>query len=127
MEVGIAGVRRRGVCKGGREARRASCFRSRTLVYYLGQPTPQVDVALMGEIDRLHLAYSFAGSRMLRLPGYGAYLRAYESVTAARPDLCYVGFYNGRCPHPRLMGLHPMPFTFIRCQSRWRLNPQAYT
>jgi putative transposase len=39
---------------------------SRASVYYLPQPTPQADLALMREIDRLHLEYPFAGSRMLR-------------------------------------------------------------
>jgi putative transposase len=39
---------------------------SRASVYYLPQPTPQADLVLMREIDRLHLEHPFAGSRMLR-------------------------------------------------------------
>ena len=39
---------------------------SRASVYYLPQPTPQADLALMRAIDRLHLEHPFAGSRMLR-------------------------------------------------------------
>lgn len=46
---------------------------SRSSVYYLPQPTPESDLALMLIIDRLPLEYPFAGSRMpcdmLRLQG----------------------------------------------------------
>ena len=39
---------------------------SRSSVYYLPQPTPENDLALMRRIDELHLEFPFAGSRMLR-------------------------------------------------------------
>jgi putative transposase len=39
---------------------------SRASVYYLPQPTPDADLALMRRIDELHLELPFAGSRMLR-------------------------------------------------------------
>lgn len=39
---------------------------SRSSVYYKGQPVSDADLALMARIDRLHLEYPFAGSRMLR-------------------------------------------------------------
>ena len=39
---------------------------SRSSVYYLPEPTPESDLALMRILDRGHLAYPFAGSRMLR-------------------------------------------------------------
>jgi putative transposase len=39
---------------------------SRGSVYYLPRPISAADLALMRRIDELHLAYPFAGSRMLR-------------------------------------------------------------
>lgn len=39
---------------------------SRASVYYLPRPTPEADLTLMRELDRLHLEHPFAGSRMLR-------------------------------------------------------------
>jgi putative transposase len=39
---------------------------SRSSVYYLPQPVSAADLALMRQIDELHLQYPFAGSRMLR-------------------------------------------------------------
>src|SRR5438105_14284191 len=39
---------------------------SRASVYYLPQPTPDADLALMRRIDELHLEHPFAGARMLR-------------------------------------------------------------
>ena len=39
---------------------------SRSSVYYLPQPTPDSDLALMRCIDELHLEHPFAGARMLR-------------------------------------------------------------
>ena len=35
-------------------------------VHYLPRPVPEADLALMRRLDRLHLEFSFAGSRMLR-------------------------------------------------------------
>src|SRR5262245_21756734 len=39
---------------------------SRSTVYYLPRPVPAADLALMRQIDRLHMEFPFAGSRMLR-------------------------------------------------------------
>ena len=39
---------------------------SRSNVYYLPRAVPQSDLALMRRMDELHLAYPFAGARMLR-------------------------------------------------------------
>jgi putative transposase len=39
---------------------------SRGSVYYLPQPVSPADLAIMRRIDELHMAYPFAGSRMLR-------------------------------------------------------------
>ena len=39
---------------------------SRSSMYYLPQPVSAADVALMHQIDELHLQHPFAGSRMLR-------------------------------------------------------------
>jgi putative transposase len=38
----------------------------RSTVYYTPQPVPAADLALMRQLDELHLAYPFAGSRLLR-------------------------------------------------------------
>ncbi len=39
---------------------------SRGSIYYLPRPVPQADLAIMRRLDRLHLEFPFAGSRMLR-------------------------------------------------------------
>jgi len=39
---------------------------TRSTVYYTPQPIPAGDLALMRQIDELHLEHPFAGSRMLR-------------------------------------------------------------
>jgi putative transposase len=39
---------------------------SRGSVYYLPRPVLEIDLAIMRRLDRLHLEYPFAGSRMLR-------------------------------------------------------------
>src|SRR5512147_2412071 len=39
---------------------------ARSSVYYTPQPVAAADLALMRQIDELHLAYPFAGSRLLR-------------------------------------------------------------
>ena len=47
--------------------RQASVLRiSRGSVYYLPRPVPEADLAIMHRLDRLHLEFPFAGSRMLR-------------------------------------------------------------
>jgi len=39
---------------------------SRGSIYYLPRPVSEVDLAIMRRLDRLHLEFPFAGSRMLR-------------------------------------------------------------
>ena len=39
---------------------------SRGSIYYVPEPVPAEDLALMRQIDELHLEFPFAGSRMLR-------------------------------------------------------------
>ena len=39
---------------------------ARSTVYYLPRPVSAADLALMKQIDRLHLEFPFAGARMLR-------------------------------------------------------------
>ena len=39
---------------------------SRGSIYYLPRPVPEADLAIMRRLDRLHLEFPFAGSRMLR-------------------------------------------------------------
>ena len=39
---------------------------SRSSVYYRPRPAPEADLAIMHRLDRLHLEFPFAGSRMLR-------------------------------------------------------------
>ena len=39
---------------------------SRGSVYYQPRPVSDVDLAIMRHLDRLHLEFPFAGSRMLR-------------------------------------------------------------
>src|SRR5258707_2602847 len=39
---------------------------SRGSVYYLPRPVSSADLAIMQRLDRLHLEFPFAGSRMLR-------------------------------------------------------------
>src|SRR3979409_824412 len=40
---------------------------SRSTLYYEPRPVPAAELAIMRRIDELHLAYPFAGSRMLRV------------------------------------------------------------
>jgi putative transposase len=48
-------------------AKQAAVLRiSRGSVYYLPRPVPDVDLAIMRRLDRLHLSFPFAGARMLR-------------------------------------------------------------
>ena len=54
----------------------------RSTVYYTPQPVPAADLTLMRQIDELHLAYPFAGSRLLR----GLLrLRGWPSAASASP------------------------------------------
>ena len=64
---------------------------SRGSVYYLPRPVPDADLAIMRRLDRLHLEFPFAGSRMLRGllaapvgPKPGKYISAYNILGAKR-------------------------------------------
>ena len=60
---------------------------SRGSVYYLPRPVPKTELAIMHRLDRLHLEYPFAGSRMLRglLAGEGCKIgRRRQSCRAGR-------------------------------------------
>ena len=48
---------------------------SRGSVYYLPRPVSKADLAIMRRLDRLHLEFPFAGSRMLRRPAGGRGVR----------------------------------------------------
>ena len=50
----------------GSQSQAAALGISRGSVYYLPRPVPAADLALMLRIDKLHLDYPFAGSRMMR-------------------------------------------------------------
>ena len=46
-------------------AKQAEVLRiSRGSVYYLPRPVPEADLAIMRRLDRLHLEFPFAGSRI---------------------------------------------------------------
>jgi putative transposase len=48
-------------------AKQAEILRvSRGSIYYLPRPVPATDLAIMRRLDRLHLEFPFAGSRMLQ-------------------------------------------------------------
>ena len=78
---------------------------SRGSVYYLTRPMPEADLAIMRRLDRLHLEFPFAGSRMLQglLVPAGCKIRP---ETAARGVQMSVGALElfmpiglrGRCP-----------------------------
>ena len=62
---------------------------SRGSVYYLPRPVSADDLEIMRLLDRLHLDFPFAGSRMLRglLAAEGCQRRA--SAGASRPTDCH--------------------------------------
>ena len=107
---------------------------SRGSAYYLPRPAPASGLTVMRRLDRLHLEFPFAGSRMLQglLVSEGCkigrawrdnvfverlwrsvkyeevYLRAYDSVGDARNSIGrYLDFYNCRRPHSSLDGSTP--------------------
>jgi hypothetical protein len=77
---------------------------SRGSVYYLPRRVPDADVAIMRRLDRLHLEFPFAGSRMLCICG--------PMTASARPAL--------RLRSPGSDQIKP---TSPRCQSAWQPNP----
>jgi putative transposase len=47
-------------------SKRAALNISRGSIYYLPRAVPEADLAIMRRLDRLHVEFPFAGSRMLR-------------------------------------------------------------
>ena len=82
---------------------------SRGSIYYLPRPVPEADLAIMRHLDRLHLEFPFAGSRMLRgLDGHylhrdGARLRlprrGARLVQPPRPGVAAVDYDGGGVLH----------------------------
>ena len=60
---------------------------SRGSVYYLPRPMSSADLAIMRRLDRLHLEFPFAGSRMLRglLASQGCKIGRRHVKTLMRP------------------------------------------
>jgi len=68
---------------------------SRSTLYYEPQPVPAAELAIMRRIDELHLAYPFAGSRMLRdlLRGEGIAIGR-ELVATMMRRMCIEALYR---------------------------------
>ena len=66
---------------------------SRGSAYYLPRPVSSADIEIMQRLDRLHLEYPFAGSRMLRgllaLQGCKIGRRPHSSLDDRTPDQAY--------------------------------------
>jgi putative transposase len=77
-------------------ARQAALLRlSRSSLYYDPQPVPEAELAIMRQIDALHLDYPFAGSRMLRdlLRGEGVVMGR-ERVRTLMRRMCIEALYR---------------------------------
>ena len=68
---------------------------SRSTLYYEPRPVPAAELAIMRRIDELHLAYPFAGSRMLRdlLRGEGIAIGR-ELVATMMRRMCIEALYR---------------------------------
>src|SRR6476620_3387649 len=68
---------------------------SRSTLYYEPRPVPAAELAIMRRIDELHLAYPFAGSRMLRdlLRGEG-FAIGRELVATMMRRMCIEALYR---------------------------------
>src|SRR5882757_3727602 len=68
---------------------------SRSTLYYEPRPVPAAELAIMRRIDELHLAYPFAGSRMLRdlLRGEG-FAIGRELVATMMRSMCIEALYR---------------------------------
>jgi putative transposase len=77
---------------------------ARSSVYYTAQPGPPADLALMRQLDELHLLHPFAGSRMLRdllrLRGVGV---GRKHVATLMRRMGIAALYR----HPRTTQPHP--------------------
>jgi len=76
----------------------------RASAYYTPQPVPAADLALMRQVDELHLEYPFAGSRMLRdlLRLHGVVIGRKHVATLMR-RMGIAALYR----HPRTTRPHP--------------------
>jgi hypothetical protein len=76
---------------------------SRGSVYYKPRPVSEADLKLMHRIDKLHMEFPFAGSRMLQglLPFLPSNSTAYqmEPFTNDRPLLATRSLGSRRQPH----------------------------
>src|SRR5512137_2863743 len=81
----------------------------RSSVYYTPRPGPAGDLALMRQIDELHLAYPFAGSRLLRdlLRLHGVVIGRKHVATLMR-RMGIAALYR----HPRTTRPHPEHHVF---------------
>ena len=69
---------------------------SRSTLYYEPRPVPAAELAIMRRIDELHLAYPFAGSRMLRdlLRGEGFAIGRELVATMMMRRMCIEALYR---------------------------------
>jgi putative transposase len=79
---------------------------SRSSLYYAPRTVPAAELAIMRRIDALHLAYPFAGSRMLRdlLRGEGVAIGR-EMVRTMMRRICIEALY--RQPNRRYLKVLP--------------------
>ena len=95
---------------------------ARSPVYYTPPPVPAGDLALMRQLDELHLAHPFAGSRMprdlLRLRGVGVG-RTHVATLMRRMGIA--ALYR----HPRTTQPHPgTGYSRTSCAT-WRSRPRT--
>src|SRR5260370_35190760 len=79
---------------------------SRGSVYYLPRPGSEADLAIMRRLDRLHLEFPFAGSRMLR-----GLLAAAGWKIGRRPVKALIRRAGGEGPLPPPTTQKPEPCT----------------
>jgi len=125
---------------------------SRGSVYYLTRPMPEADLAIMRRLDRLHLEFPFAGSRMLQglLVAEGCKIgRRHVKTLMQRMGIEGAASNTRRCiceattasarlalrsantslsttvggPTRALTARHPIKLTSPRCHSAWQPNP----
>jgi putative transposase len=90
---------------------------SRSSLYYHPQPVSAEDLAIMGRIDKLHLNFPFAGSRMLRdfLRAEGFRIGRDRVITLMR-RMGVEARIAGRTPRSRRRGTRSSPI----CCASWR-------
>jgi putative transposase len=89
----------------------------RSSVYYTPQPVPATDLALMRQLDELHLEHPFAGSRMLRdLLRLRGVVVGRKHVATLMRRMGIAALYR----HPRTTQPHPghqvFPYLLRNCQ-----------